>query len=126
MVLLEVLLSIALFAMGAAVVGTAMRTSLRAAGGLRVRAEAMNLAETVFARLATGEVELAAFDETAFDEEDPTWTYAIALDPVDDENPALLSVTVTVSNGPAANYPQTFSLTQWIFDPGAGEEETEY
>ncbi len=125
MALLEVLLAIALFAAAAAVVGSAMRATLSSATDMRVRAEAVNLAETVFARLATGEIEMAGVDDTVFDEENPVWTYSIVLEPADNEDPALQRVIVTVSNGPEADRPQNFVLTQWIYDASAGAEDNE-
>jgi len=116
-------MALALFGVSAAVIGVAMRQSMAVAVDMRVQAEAVNLAETALARLQTGEIAMETTPATAFDEDDPVWTYEVTVEPIDPETPGLQYVSVTVSNGPEALYPRTFTLTQWVYDPAAAAEE---
>ena len=125
MVLLEVLTALALFGIAAAVIGAAMRQSMAVAVDMRVQIEAMNLAETALARLQTGEIAMEPVAATAFDEDNPLWTYEVAVEPVDPETPALQRVTVTVSNGTETLHPRTFTLTQWMYSPAGEDMEPE-
>ena len=118
-------MALALFGIAAAVIGAAMRQSMAVAVDMRVQTEALNLAETALARLQTGEIEMATLAATAFDEDNPLWTYEVTVEPVDPETPALQRVTVTVSNGTETLYPRTFTLTQWMYSPAGEDEELE-
>ena len=118
-------MALTLFGIAAAVIGAAMRQSLAVAVDMRVQAEAVNLAETALARVQTGEIAMETLAATAFDEDNPVWTYEVIVEPVDPETPALQRVTVTVSNGTETLQPRTFTLTQWMYKPAGAEEEPE-
>ncbi len=124
-VLLEVLLAVTIFTIAAAVVGSSLRSALQTATDLRDDVQAVNLAATVLARLNTGELELTAVPATPFDEDDPRWTYEIAVEPITAEEP-LQRVTVTVRQQEAPR-PQVCQLTQWMLvrgdEQGDGEDE---
>ena len=127
MVLLEVLLSIAMFALAAGVVAMSMRASINSIGRMRVEAEAADRLQTVLARVDTGQIPLAEQSATPVDEKDERWTYEIATDTVDDSK-LLKRVRVTVR---CAGRSQAWGLVQWMLDPAAtadvgqagGEEE---
>lgn len=117
MVLLEVLLALTLFAIAAAVVGSAQRRALRAVEDMHVESQAANLAQTVLADLATGQIELDDTLPTPYDEEDETWTYEIATEDLTDAED-LKRVTVIVRHTDPA-HPVTCRLTQWMLYAGA-------
>ncbi len=123
-VLLEVLLAVTIFTIAAAVVGSSVRSALETATDLRDDVHAVNLAVTVLARLNTGELELIAVPATPFDEDDPTWTYEVAVEPITADE-ALQCVTVTVRQQEALR-PQLCRLTQWMLvrgDEQVGDEQ---
>jgi len=120
--LLEVVLALTLFVMSAAVVGSCLRGALGTANDLRAQGEALNLAETVLTELNAGVLALDAVPATPFDEDDPSRTYEIAVEPIADD-PSLKRVTVTVRLTDALR-PTSCRLTQWMLDAGpatAGE-----
>jgi type II secretion system protein I len=127
--LLEVLLALTIFAMSAAVVGSAMRSSLRAVTDLRQAAKAADLAESVLAELSIGALELVETPPTAFEQDEQDrpseegWTYEIAAEDVSDV-PGLKKVTVIVTDN-APYRPITRQLTQWMLDPNAAAETGE-
>ena len=123
MVLLEVLLALTLFAIAAAVVGSALRGAMRAAADMYVETQAANLAQTVLADLATGRIELTDTPATAYDAEDETWTYEIATEALD-ETETLQRVIVTVRHNDPA-HAVTCRLTQWMLDLRAEAEQGE-
>ncbi|KPK80943.1 MAG: hypothetical protein AMJ81_11095 [Phycisphaerae bacterium SM23_33] len=123
-VLLEVLLALTLFIIAAAVVGSAQRSAIRAAEDMRLQTQAMNLAQSVLADLATGRIELADTPPTPYEEEDETWTYEIVTGAITDAD-NLKRVTVIVKSSDPAR-PGACRLTQWMLDPGAQAEQGEF
>ncbi len=119
--LLEVLIALALFVVAAAVIGSALRSAMAAATDMRRENQAADLAQTVLAELNAGILKLEAVPATAFDEDDPEWTYEVAVEEIEDD-PALKRVTVIVRNADAlAAGPHR--LTQWMLETGERTEE---
>jgi len=126
--LLEIVLSVALFVFAAAVVGSAMHSAQTATRRMRLDAQAANVAQTVLADLASGRMELVETPETVYGEPeedgpvDPAelgWTYEIVTEALLDAS-NLLRVTVIVrSTDPGAE--AGCRLTQWMPAPGADE-----
>lgn len=131
-VLLEVLLALTLFVLAAAVVGSALRSCLAATARIRVQGRAMDLAQTVLAELATGQLEMIGTSPSEFVRETEDgeetfaegWTYEIEIDELTDM-PDLKAVTVTVRDD-QTHQPTVCRLTQWIFVPPADEEGEEF
>jgi hypothetical protein len=132
-VLLEVLLSLALFISAATVLGMAVRASTGAAARVRDETMAANLAETVLAELAIAD-ELVDIPPTEFLTEgeavegEPVnvaegWTKEVVVADVPD-SPGLKRVTVIIRGGEPTR-PTVLRLTQWMIDP-AGEAGGEY
>ena len=122
MVLLEVLLSLTLFVIAAAVVGSVQYSALRAVDNMRVEMRAANLAQTVLADLVAGRIELADTPATPYEAEDETLTYEIVTQALDDaEN--LKRVTVIARNEDPSRA-CICRLTQWMLDPGAEAGES--
>lgn len=116
-ILLEVILALTLFVFAAAVVGSAMNSSLQATIDIRMRSTAGNLAMSKLAELTCGSAAIADASATPF-ESDPDWTYEIATEPMQDVT-NLIKVTITVKNANSPQYCET--LTQWVLNPFAGE-----
>ena len=95
MVLLEVIFAVALFASASAVVGMALKSALETARRMRLQTQALNLAQSVLSDLAVGRIEMVDTPETAYDEDDPRWTYEILTEPLTDAS-NLKRVTVIV------------------------------
>ena len=125
--LLEIVLSVALFVFAAAVVGSAMHSAQTATRRMRLAAQAANLAQTVLADLASGRMELAETPETLYgaheedeqvDPDELGWTYEIDTEELSDAT-NLLKVTVIVrSTDPGVE--TSSRLTQWM--PAPAEE----
>jgi len=127
-VLLEVLLAMTLFVLAASVIASALRSTTTAAMRIRSKTQANNLAQTILAELATGQVELADTPPTDFSEEteegdivNPAegWAYEITTEELIDL-PALTRVTIIVRHEDASQ--ATGRITQWMLTP-ADEEE---
>jgi len=126
--LLEIVLSVALFVFAAAVVGSAMHSAQTATRRMRLEAQAANVAQTVLADLASGRMELAETPETVYgenEEDEPVdpaelgWTYQIVPEALPDAA-NLLRVTVIVrSSDPGVE--ATCRLTQWM--PAPAEDD---
>jgi len=129
-ILLEVLISLTLFVIAAAVVGSAMWSALHATTEMRTESRAVNLAQWILAELEMGTLPMADTPPTEFtpgDEDEPAepaegadaWTYEIVTADLTD-TPALKQVTVIVRNAdPFAPY--EFRLTQWMMDTATEE-----
>jgi len=128
-ILLEVLLSVTLFVLGAAAVGAALHNAHSATMGIRARTRAVNLAQSVLAELASAaeivDVVPSEFVEETEDGETVViaegWTYEIQTEELTDLV-GLLSVTVIVRNDDAYR-PTVYRVTQWMLDPAADAEE---
>jgi len=126
--LLEILVSMALFVAAAAVVAAAMISAADAVEDLRLETEATNLAYSVMSDLAAGRLEPADTSETRYDldplsDEDPSdvdfpWTYEIVTEELPDAV-NLLRVTVIVRNTDSS-VRQGCRLTQWMPVPTEG------
>ena len=117
-VLLEVLAALTLFVIAAAVIRSAMQTSIHATVDMKRSGQAANIAQSVMAELEAGSAELVDTPSTAFEEEEEQttegWTYEIATEEITD-TPGLKKVTVIVTDADTI-HPHTCRLTQWIFD----------
>ncbi len=114
MVLLEVLVAVTIFVFAAAVVGSAMRSSMQAVADIRLDSQAANLAQSVLAELSIGLLEMVETSGTPLAEDD-SWTYEIAAEDLPDA-PGLKQVTVTVSDNDPRR-PHACRVTQWMLDP---------
>ena len=95
-VLLEVVISLALFVSGAAVVGLGLENSIRTAGRVRDAAEAADLVVTLASEIQMGLVEPT--DQGPFDYEEPLegWTWQVVTEPLENI-PEMLRVEVIVT-----------------------------
>lgn len=118
-VLLDVLLSLTLFALAAAVVGAALQSCFAAAANARDQAEGLNLVESVLAQLEIGQLEMIDTPPSQFtiDTEESEgvvlsegWTYEIFAEDLTDL-PGLRVVTVIVRHDQS---PTVCRLTQWM------------
>lgn len=128
-ILLEVLIALTIFVMAAAVVGSAMRSSIDAVTDIRLSTKAANIARSVLAELSIGMLEMTETGPEPFvlDEEaeppEEGWTYEVAAEDMPDM-PGLKIVTVTVTNADARR-PHTCRLTQWMLDRNFGSTALE-
>ena len=128
-ILLEVLIALTIFVIAAAVVGSAMRSSMDTVMDIRLAGKATDLAQSVLAELSIGALELVETSPRPFAEDEesepvePGWTYEIAAEDIPDA-PGLKRVTVTVAYDDPRR-PHVCRLTQWMLDPNFGAEPAE-
>jgi len=122
-VLLEVLMALTLFVISAAVIGSAMRSSMQATADMRLTARAADIAQSVLAELLAGSAELVDTPPTAFEDAPEGWTYEIVTEEITD-TPGLKKVTIIVTEADSPDS-HTHRLTQWIFDRAGIAERKE-
>lgn len=130
--LLEIVLALGLFVLAAAVIGSAITSCMAATARIRRQSQAMDLAQTVLAELATGQVEMVNTSPTQFIQETEEgerviaegWTYEIELEELT-EMPDLKSVSVIVRDD-RTGQPTVCRLTQWMFAPPEELEGQEF
>lgn len=127
-ILLEVLLALALFVLAATVVGSALHSVTLATMRIRDQARAVDLAQTVLAELATGQIDMVDTSASEFIRDTAEgesvnvaegWTYEILAEQLADL-PALQRVTVIVRN--EGLRPTVCRYTQWMLDTAAEDE----
>lgn len=130
--LMEVILSIAILAVAAAMLGELTRFGMRNAAAARDLTSAQILCDSKLNEVVAGieplaVVNAATFDTNDYTEETKDWTYSIAYSTIDDVT-GLVSVTVTVNQSlPANSKPVQFALTRWMIPietESTEEEET--
>ena len=113
--LLEVILSLAIFAGALAVIGELVRLGGRNARDTRDLTQAQLLCDSTMAEIAAGLIPAEAVTGTPC-EANPDWSYSVEVAATDTTN--LLSVRVTVTPTEAATRPGVqFSLVRWLVDP---------
>ena len=131
-ILLEILLALSLFVLAAAVIGSAMTSCMAATARIRRQGQAMDLAQTVLAELATGQVEMANTSPTQFIQETEEgerviaegWTYEIELEELTDM--ADLKCVSVIVRDDQTHQPTVCRLTQWMFAPADELEGEEF
>jgi len=124
-VLLEVVLAVALFALAAGVVGGGLSGSLRTARRLEAEATAADLAVTVVSWLDLGLLPLEDAGPEAFEDEDRLgWTWQVMTGPADDAaeiDDGLVRVEITVRNRETGGLAR---VVHWLAqaDAGSGEQ----
>jgi type II secretory pathway pseudopilin PulG len=139
MILLEIVLSVALFVLAAAVVGSALRSSIDAATRLREQAQAANYAESALSEMLCGITPMQTSPPTVPEDQTAVsnggtsqsgasppgqqWTCETILENSSDA-PNLRKITVIVRNDDPSR-PVEQRLTQWIFAPDAAAGGTQ-
>ena len=100
-VLLEVVISLSIFFIAAAIVFAGMSSSLKAVGTLRSRMHATDLAVTKISELKMGLIEALSFGPEPFDSENERlkdWEYQIEASPAEatSDSAPMTRVTVTI------------------------------
>lgn len=128
--LLEMVIALAVFMATAGVVYSSLRVGLAAAGDLRRRNEAANLAVTVLSLIEAGQLAIenegpSGFDDPRFEDEfyaplaaDWTWQTVVSDVPDRVEDVGVLRVEVIVRHAPSAT---EYRLLRWMADPGGDE-----
>lgn len=121
MILLEVLIALTLFAIGAGIIGMAMRSSLDAMHSSAGSMQAANLAQSIITKLEVGLLPIAPAGATPIQQleavpqdVDAGWTFEVAVDDVSTDYPTLKRVTVTVRSGETIQPSQVCQLSQWM------------
>jgi prepilin-type N-terminal cleavage/methylation domain-containing protein len=113
--LLEVILSLAILAIGLAILGELVGIGTRTAASARDLTRAQLHCESKMAELTTGVVTVTNQNQVEL-ETDPEWLYSVDVQPLG--TTGLVSVMVTVEQQvETGRQPATFSLTRWIPDP---------
>ena len=120
-ILLEVLIALTLFVIGAGVIGTAMRSSLDAMRSSAGSMQAANLAQSILTKLEVGLLPVAPAGATPIQQlealpqdADAGWTFEVAVDGVSTDYPTLKRVTVTVRSDAQVQPIQVCRLSQWM------------
>ncbi|RMG33986.1 MAG: prepilin-type N-terminal cleavage/methylation domain-containing protein [Planctomycetota bacterium] len=124
--LLEVILALAIFVGAAAVVGQLWQVATRAALQNELQTEAVVRAESVLNEVLSGVHALTSQADQPF-EDDPSWTWAVDVQPL--EGSTLYLVRVTVRHEAAAAYgpvEATLSRRHVVPPPDDAEESSEF
>jgi prepilin-type N-terminal cleavage/methylation domain-containing protein len=123
--LLEVIVATMILAGALAALGEVVRLATRSAAETRDLARAQLLAASTMARVATGEIAPEPVQGGIFPEDpnpdNPSWMYAIAVEPTGD--PALIALQVIVTQIVTTGQPVEYSLTRWLPDPNYAAAE---
>jgi prepilin-type N-terminal cleavage/methylation domain-containing protein len=123
--LLEVIVATMILAGALAALGEVIRLATRSAAETRDLARAQLLAASTMARVATGEIAPEPVQGGIFPEDpnpdNPSWMYAIAVEPTGD--PALIALQVIVTQIVTTGQPVEYSLTRWLPDPNYAAAE---
>lgn len=115
-VLLEVVLSLSIFFIAAAIVFAGMSSSLKAVGSLRTRMHATDLAVTKISELKMGKIDAMSFGQTPLDSQSErmkNWEYRIEASPAEttSDSAPMTRVTVTIIQ---TQLDQEYQLTTFL------------
>jgi Tfp pilus assembly protein PilV len=120
-ILLEVLIALSLFVIGAGVIGMAVRSSLEAMRSSATSMQAANLAQSILTKLEAGMLPIAPAGATPIQQleavpqdADAGWTFEVAVEEVASDYPSLKRVTVTIRSGQDIQPAQVCQLSQWM------------
>ncbi|NLF31695.1 MAG: hypothetical protein GX591_12505 [Planctomycetes bacterium] len=118
-ILLEVVLSLALFAATVTTVAAALGRCHASAGRVELRGRAADLAVTLRSEILLGLIEPAPTDPTAYEDERlEGWTWQLGVETLE-EIEQTLRVVATVRHEPTG----VMSRLAWLMDDPAGEAE---
>lgn len=125
-VLLEVVLALGIFFMGAAVVAGSLNISITATQRIKLQAQAADLAVTKLSEIQMGLLSVADDGPNAYSEDEnlPDWTWQVVTTPMDEQmvvvaGPVLKRVEIIIRN---ANMSYVYRLTHVLpsQDDGGG------